>query len=92
MARFLQKERRLINSLVELGATKQQARGILSSSPLSTDKPGAADGSLQDVYDVRVPDEDHVVLWWNDLEKDKRYSSWFPELSAVSKEIIVLLI
>lgn len=77
-----------MKSLVKLGGTRQQAIGLISSkSLLSGDTSNPTDGALQDVYDVRVPADESVVIWWNDLEKDKRYKGWRPDLSAVSIQI-----
>ncbi|KAI8343874.1 UDP-glucose:glycoprotein glucosyltransferase-domain-containing protein [Chlamydoabsidia padenii] len=83
LTRNLKRERTLVNSLLQLGATKQQAIDVITNSPLSKDTANPADGSLKDVFDVRVPDDDQIVLWWNDLEKDSQYSSWYPDLSAL---------
>ncbi len=61
------------------------------------------DREAGEVFDTRDPweqeqrfkDEDDPVspqLWWNDLEKDSRYSSWPSQLTAVSIFISILIV
>jgi UDP-glucose:glycoprotein glucosyltransferase len=77
--------------LVKLGGTRQQAIDLVSSNLLvSGDASKPADGALQGVYDVRVPADESMVIWWNDLEKDQRYKGWRPDLSAVSILFFIL--
>ncbi|CAO3590292.1 unnamed protein product [Absidia cylindrospora] len=83
IARDLHREMQLVKSLVKLGGTRQQAIRLISSKLLSAESSKPMDGALQDVYDVRVPTDEPVVIWWNDLESDKRYKDWRRDLSAL---------
>ena len=57
------------SSIKSLGFSVEETLQLLSSQ--------AADDSTSDmgwgeVFDIR----DDNLIWWNDLEKDKRYKSW----------------
>lgn len=80
---YIRDERRLVLSLVSLGFTPRQAFELISD-PLI----GAAqteDDSGEGMVDAsdRLEGED-VIMWWNDIEKDKRYASWPSSLAGVS--------
>ena len=68
-------------SLSELGIAPEQAIKLLSDSVIgqvqTEDDPG--DGVV-DASDR--PEEGKVITWWNDIEKDKRYSSWPDSITA----------
>lgn len=63
------------------GLTGRQAINVMTHPTLAK----AAAGSnrygdeIKDVYDVRSD----IVMWWNDLGKDKRYKSWPSSLFEV---------
>lgn len=85
LLKSLREERHLMLSLVSLGFTPQQAYQLISD-PLvgqAQTEDDAGDG----VFDAsdRLEGED-VITWWNDIEKDKRYSSWPSSLAGVRHE------
>ncbi|KAM0140072.1 hypothetical protein ACHAPC_005629 [Botrytis cinerea] len=98
---ILRKERRLINGVRDLGLTGPEAVQLLSHSSISEAK---SDGDVQR-FDWRDEIEGgSVIMWLNDIEKDKRYQE-FPEtlgallqrtypgqLPSVRKEIFNLVI
>lgn len=78
---IMRKERRLINGVRDLGLTGQEAIQLLSHSEVSTVK---AENEPQR-FDWRDDIEGgKVIIWMNDIEKDKRYEGWPTDLSAVS--------
>lgn len=78
----LRRERRLINGLHTLGLSHSDANRLLSH-PAIADTQG--DGEPQR-YDFRdEADGGRIILWLNNIEKDKRYAEWPSELKAVSR-------
>ncbi len=77
----LRKERKLISSVRELGFSSPQAIQLLSNDAVATVK---ADNEVQR-FDWRDDIEGgNVIIWMNDIEKDKRYEGWPTALTAVS--------
>jgi len=77
----LRKERKLINGVRNLGLTGAQAIDLLAHPDISTAK--AEDEPQR--FDWRDETEGgNVIIWMNDIEKDKRYSDWPTPLTAVS--------
>lgn len=77
----LRRERSLIGGLRNLGFTGEEAVQILSHPSIAESK---ATGDLQR-YDYRDKTEGgKVIIWLNDIEKDKRYIAWTSETVAVS--------
>ena len=80
----LRRERKLINSIKRLGFTAPEAVSLLSH-------PAIADSKKNDApqrYDYRDEVEGGVVIMWmNDLEKDKRYKEWPADPKAVSSSL-----
>ena len=77
----LRRERSLIGNLRHLGFTGEEAVQILTHPAIAESK---AMGDLQR-YDYRDTTEGgKVIIWLNDVEKDKRYASWPREVDAVS--------
>ncbi|BGP24642.1 killer toxin resistant protein [Rhodotorula toruloides] len=82
LLRLMRKERKHIVNLLSLSIhmTGKEARDILiGGSPRgpssSRDRIGV--DALGELYDSTDRDEGgQVILWWNDLEKDRRYKSW----------------
>jgi UDP-glucose:glycoprotein glucosyltransferase len=83
LLRLMRKERKYVSDIAQLhsGFTGKDARSILiDGSPKS--KPAARNGvidaeALGELYDATDRAEGgQVILWWNDLEKDRRYKSW----------------
>lgn len=78
---ILRRERRLINSVQELGLTSPEAINLLSHSAVALAKSG--DGPQR--FDWRDTIEGgNVIIWLNDIENDKRYEGWPTDLNAVS--------
>jgi UDP-glucose:glycoprotein glucosyltransferase len=77
----LKRERTLINSFKSMGVTSAEAIGLLSH-------PGIADAhqdSDTQRYDWRdTIEQGNVILWMNDIEKDRRYSDWSSSVFGVS--------
>lgn len=77
----LRRERLIIGSLRHLGFTGSEAVQILSHPAIAEAKAG---GDSQR-YDYRDTIEGgRVIIWLNDIEKDKRYAGWPTEAAAVS--------
>ncbi|KAA8566212.1 hypothetical protein EYC84_008813 [Monilinia fructicola] len=101
MLDILRKERKLINGVRDLGLTAPEAVQLLSHSNISEAK------SVEDVQRFDWRDEiegGSVIMWLNDIEKDKRYADFpaalgallqrtYPgQLPSVRKEIFNLVI
>ena len=83
----LRRERSIVNNLKQLRFTGSEAVQILSNSAIAEAKAG---GDSQR-YDYRDSLEGgRIIIWLNDIEKDKRYSSWPEEASAVSSSYIYI--
>jgi UDP-glucose:glycoprotein glucosyltransferase len=81
MLNMLRKERKLINGVRDLGLSGQEAIQLLSHNEVATAK---ADSDAPR-FDWRDEIEGgNVIIWMNDIEKDKRYSDWPRILQAVS--------
>lgn len=77
----LRKERKLVASLRDLGLTGPESIQLLSH-------PAIAQSKIEEVlqrYDYRDRLEGgSVIIWLNDIEKDKRYEGWPTHANAVS--------
>jgi UDP-glucose:glycoprotein glucosyltransferase len=80
----LRSERKLIRSFENLGFTPKEAIEIMSNPEL-TKANRLNDDTNNIIYDVRDTPEAPFVIWWNDLEKDHKYSSWTSNLQEVSQ-------
>ena len=77
----MRRERSIVGNLKRLGLTGSDAVQLLSNPAIADSKAG----SDAQRYDYRDDLEGgKVIIWLNDIEKDKRYSSWPEEASAVS--------
>lgn len=76
----LRRERKLINSVRGQGLSGPEAISLLSH-------PAITENQLQDEpqrYDFRDAAEGgNVIVWLNNIEKDKRYESWPTEITAL---------
>lgn len=80
----LRHERTLINSFRSIGVNAQEAVKLLSHPDIAQ---AQADTEAQR-YDFRDTSEGgNVIMWLNDLEKDKRYSGWSSKLSAFLQRV-----
>jgi UDP-glucose:glycoprotein glucosyltransferase len=76
----LRRERKLIEKFRGLGLSASDAVKILSHQVLTE----AQAGGEEQRYDYRDDSEENqVIIWLNDLEKDSRYEGWSSELEAV---------
>lgn len=79
----LRRERTLINNIRALGLSGPEAIGLLSHDAISD----AQSGDETQRYDWRDQLEGgDVIMWMNDIEKDKRYLDWPSSLDAVCTE------
>lgn len=77
----LRQERKLMNSLNELGLPVQDAVKLLSNPAITMAQ--KVHGSQR--YDYRDDIEGGgVIIWLNDLEKDSRYEYWSDDIATVS--------
>lgn len=76
----LRRERKLISGFQNLGFTAPEAVSVLSHPEITQ----AQSSSEPQRYDWRDDtDGGNVVLWMNNLEKDKRYKSWPADVTSV---------
>ncbi|KAF7983169.1 hypothetical protein HWV62_23402 [Athelia sp. TMB] len=75
LLRLLRKERALIRSLTAFSLTPSQAIDVLTHDAVaSAQQSAAAGGVLDGLFDASDREEGgEVILWWNNLAKDKRY-------------------
>ncbi|KAI9482602.1 UDP-glucose:glycoprotein glucosyltransferase-domain-containing protein [Zychaea mexicana] len=83
LIRALQREEKLIQSFESLGVGSHKAIDIMTHSSLSKMEANSQGGEPTDIYDVRSD----LVLWWNNLEKDKRYKNWSSNLMDMLKPV-----
>ena len=77
----MRRERSIVGNLQSLGFTGSQAVQIMSHSAIK----GSILASDSQRYDYRDSLEGgKVIIWLNDIEKDKRYGSWPTHASAVN--------
>ena len=76
----LRRERRLIGSLKDSGLSAPESISLISHSAIAESKTT----SESQRYDYRDELEGgQVIMWLNDIEKDKRYQDWPTQSSAV---------
>lgn len=83
LVRAVRSEHKLVKSFQDLGFTPKEAIDIMSNPGL-TKANRLTDDASNIIYDVRDTPEAPFVIWWNDLEKDHKYSSWTSNLQEVS--------
>ena len=85
----LRRERNIIGNMRKLGFTGSEAVEILSHPAIAESKSQAESQR----YDYRdAIERGKVIIWLNDIEKDKRYESWPTHSSAVGHTPAVLLV
>ena len=90
LLRIMRKERKILNDLLSLDArmTGADARHILIAGGPKEPTPSQDridPELLGELYDATDQQEgEGVILWWNDLEKDRRYKSWTKSVREVS--------
>jgi len=76
----LRKERHLINGIEDLGFSASEGIAILSHEAITQSQ---MEAEVQR-YDWRDATEGgNVIIWLNDLEKDKRYAQWSPSVQGL---------
>lgn len=98
MKRVMRREKAWVRALEALGMTREEAVRVISDSGAiigedgrprekdSTSKTGS--DSSERTLEGRVDASDRseggdLILWWNDFEKDERYSRWSPSFYGV---------
>ncbi|RCI03876.1 hypothetical protein CU098_007561 [Rhizopus stolonifer] len=79
LIRALRSERKLIKSFERLGLTPKQAIQVISNPALTAADRASSEGNSE-IYDVRDTPENPFIVWWNDIEKDKKYSGWTDDM------------
>lgn len=83
----LRRERKLITSVRSLGFSGQEAIKLLSHPAIAA----AQGGDEAQRYDWRDDVEGgKVIMWLNNIEKDRRYEDWPRSISAVSMQSMTL--
>jgi len=80
----LRSERQLVENVKSIGLSSPEALMLISHPALGSDE----EESTQR-FDWRDTEEGgNIIIWLNDLEKDKRYESWPTSVDFVSLETI----
>lgn len=80
----MRRERSLIGSLRDIGFSGLEAVQLLSHPSIAESKVGGEEQR----YDYRdTPEGEQIIIWLNDIEKDKRYQDWPSHSSAVSRPL-----
>ncbi|KAK3954740.1 UDP-glucose:glycoprotein glucosyltransferase-domain-containing protein [Pseudoneurospora amorphoporcata] len=78
---MLRRERKLINGALDLGLTGQQALSLLGHDEVAAAKATEEEPRR---FDWRDESEGgHVIIWLNNIEKDKRYAEYAPSVWAL---------
>jgi len=78
---LLRRERKLINGVLDLGLTGEQAISLLGHNEVAQAKTNEEEPRR---FDWRDDIEDgEVIIWLNNIVKDKRYQGWSPSLWAL---------
>ncbi|KAL2194523.1 glycosyltransferase family 24 protein [Corynascus similis CBS 632.67] len=78
---LLKRERKLINGVLDLGLSGQQAISLLGHTEIAKARSGDEEPRR---FDWRDEIEDgRVIMWLNNLEKDKRYRDFAPSIFAI---------
>lgn len=79
---LLRRERKMIKGVMDLGLTGEEAISLLAHKSVAEAK--TDDGELQRFLWHDEPEGGKVIVWLNDIEKDKRYEGFPKTLMAVS--------
>ncbi|KAL2259492.1 hypothetical protein VTK26DRAFT_6822 [Humicola hyalothermophila] len=71
---LLRRERKLINGVLDLGLTGQEAISLLGHTEVARARSGDEEPRRFDWRDQI--EEGKVIIWLNNIEKDKRYKDW----------------
>ena len=99
LLRMMRKERQFVFDIEQLdrNLSLKQAREILMHEGIGAAATvgAAADGrvtaeSLGEIFDASDREEGgDLVLWWNDLTRDKRYAKWSKDIQEVSSSFLL---
>lgn len=78
----LRRERKMINGVIDLGLTGEEAISLLAHKAVAEAK--TEDGQVQRFLWHDGPEDGKVIVWLNNIEKDKRYEEFPKTLMAVS--------
>lgn len=78
--RTLKTEQELIEIFERIGFTAEQAISVMTDPALEKMESSTSAREPTDYFDVRS----ELVIWLNNLEKDKRYKSWSKNMMDVS--------
>lgn len=78
----LRRERKMISGVTKLGLTGEEAISLLAHQSVAEAKADDAE-SLRFIWHDQ-PEDGKVIVWLNDIEKDKRYEEFPKTLMAVS--------
>lgn len=97
LLRIMRRERKFVGDILSLSSemSPRQARDVLMNEEIGALASGGATSKgrdvtfgpevLGDIFDAGDDQEGgDLLLWWNDLEKDKRYKTWSKDLQDVS--------
>lgn len=79
---LLRRERKMIHGVMELGLTGEEAVSLLAHNSVAEAKTDDSEGHRFLWLDE--PEDGRVIIWLNNLEKDKRYEEFPVTLMAVS--------
>jgi UDP-glucose:glycoprotein glucosyltransferase len=82
MLDILRKERKLLNKFSQLGLTGSQTISLLSHKDIAFTK--ADDQPAR--FDWRDDGDGDVIIWLNNIEKDKRYEGWPTTVRTVCED------
>lgn len=98
LLRIMRRERKTVSDILGLSSdmTPKQARDMLMYEEIGAVASGGSTSKgrdvafgpevLGDLFDAGDEQEGGgLILWWNDLEKDKRYKTWSKDLKDVSR-------
>jgi len=93
LLRIMRQERKRVQRLMSFSLTAQQAVEVLSypaygnkqsSGGLYSGQGPVAPEHLGQLFDASDRPEDNLaIIWWNDLERDRRYRGWPKELQEL---------
>lgn len=85
---MIRRESRLVRSIQSMGLSAKEAINLLSH-PKLTESQNSGEPQRYDFRD-EIEGGD-VIIWLNDIEKDKRYADWSEEIQGVSINTSVVL-
>lgn len=79
---LVRRERKMIHGVMDLGLTGEEAISLLAHDTVAAAK--SDDGDVQRFIWHDGPEDGRVIIYLNDIEKDKRYADFPKSLMAVS--------